>query len=518
MPFSVASVGRVATNLLSELQQEWKAQRNKNGLGGGGLLSNVKQRYEAFLRANPGSVLAVEEGIEWLCYTLPVVGGGDDATLFSEMVYAISSLASVYHDGVLLSSCADEDNVFDAEYSVDKGGDVLKEGLHRGEPQNKRLYTYLRVIQCMEVLLELGGRPKRDRTGLYGEKGVHVGPVVALVEAMKAILRFAIVLRRRKAHPMLEKVLVSLCELLKRVLTPFPNSQRVFGDYACVDMPNESTSTSSDGVCLLKCPFNYHGEVREKFLASLAKRRKGTGGGASVSANNADRSLESVVRRQAERDKNDPKERRRLLQLRAALQRRNDSCEGVSSLRLESADVPQGQDQTFASDMFCFAETLLRPLPKDYVQAVHTFGELLHLSRPIAYLLMSMGNSSRRSKPKAWLRWWTCLMMEVVSLACVSLHKLAPPSTETEKQCGVKVPRPGKFTLEMENEELERRMRHVFLYILREPFYEFFLRNKLETALSAVKDMKIPLVSTVSEHSLEYVSYWINTYFHRWSL
>lgn len=143
------------------------------------------------------------------------------------------------------------------------------------------------------------------------------------------------------------------------------------------------------------------------------------------------------------------------------------------------------------------------------------YGELLHIARPIAHLLL-MGSFGTKS----WLSYITSMAMDVGSIYMIRppypmpshLMLTAPDSQINEYQT---VPKNYQFNFN-ERMELGQRASSLLLYLLRSPFFDNFTKQRAIDGLAASAE-SIPLVGNFIATFFNYIPEWQQDYFRVWS-
>ncbi|KAI8611673.1 peroxisome membrane protein [Chytriomyces sp. MP71] len=156
--------------------------------------------------------------------------------------------------------------------------------------------------------------------------------------------------------------------------------------------------------------------------------------------------------------------------------------EGASGVSLSEVDVlnlinSKGES---ASDVL---------LPMDLVgplEGVDAVAEWMHILRPVIYLI-----ALQRCGTKSWNPWLLSLALEVTSLG---IHANSS--------------RKHKF---LERDEMQRRAWLLAYYLLRDPVYSLFVKERLNKFCDAMA--KRPIISLASNLLADYIPLWENYYF-----
>lgn len=133
------------------------------------------------------------------------------------------------------------------------------------------------------------------------------------------------------------------------------------------------------------------------------------------------------------------------------------------------------------------------------------YGELLHISRPLAHLAL-MGAFGTKS----WISYLTSMAMDLSSLYLV--RNPVPLQRSDGEQPPAEVYR---FNMN-ERMELGQRASSLLLYMLRSPFFDEYTKQKALEGLSSTAD-SIPLVGGFLKTFINYIPDWQKDYFRTWS-
>lgn len=133
------------------------------------------------------------------------------------------------------------------------------------------------------------------------------------------------------------------------------------------------------------------------------------------------------------------------------------------------------------------------------------YGELLHISRPLAHLAL-MGAFGTKS----WISYFTSMAMDMSSLYLVRAPFPVPQSGDEQS-----LPDEFRFNLN-ERMELGQRASSLLLYLLRSPFFDEYTKQKALEGLSSTAE-SIPLVGGLLGTFINYIPDWQKDYFRTWS-
>lgn len=139
------------------------------------------------------------------------------------------------------------------------------------------------------------------------------------------------------------------------------------------------------------------------------------------------------------------------------------------------------------------------------------YGELLHITRPIAHLAL-MGAFGTKS----WISYFTSLAMDLSSLHLVRTPlPLATDSNNPLNLIGDQVPTGSRFNAN-EKLELGQRASSLLLYLLRSPFFDDFTKQRALDGLSNAAE-SLPFFGHFLATFVNYIPDWQKDYFRVWS-
>lgn len=134
------------------------------------------------------------------------------------------------------------------------------------------------------------------------------------------------------------------------------------------------------------------------------------------------------------------------------------------------------------------------------------YGELLHITRPIAHLAL-VGTFGTKS----WLSYFTSLVMDISSLYLVR------SPLPIKQGSGQNEPIPACFQFNLnERMELGQRASSLLLYLLRSPFFDEYTKQRALEGL-AITAENIPLFGGFIATFINYIPDWQKDYFRVWS-
>lgn len=135
------------------------------------------------------------------------------------------------------------------------------------------------------------------------------------------------------------------------------------------------------------------------------------------------------------------------------------------------------------------------------------YGELLHITRPIAHLAL-MGAFGTKS----WISYFTSLAMDVSSLYLV---RSPLPLAQQPDELGSEAHPRNQFNLN-ERMELGQRASSLLLYLLRSPFFDEYTKQRALEGIATTAD-SIPLFGRFLATFINYIPEWQKDYFRVWS-
>ncbi|KAJ3083855.1 Peroxisomal membrane protein pex16 [Rhizoclosmatium hyalinum] len=143
-------------------------------------------------------------------------------------------------------------------------------------------------------------------------------------------------------------------------------------------------------------------------------------------------------------------------------------------------------------------------LPIDLVSQLETPGvvaEWMHMLRPLVYLM-----ALRKYGTKSWNPWVLSLILEASSLG---IHYNAQSISEFISGQPSTTKKPMRKFLE--KDELQRRLWLLGYYLLRDPCYSLFVKERLDKFCESMS--KKPIISLASGLLADYIPLWENYYF-----
>lgn len=158
--------------------------------------------------------------------------------------------------------------------------------------------------------------------------------------------------------------------------------------------------------------------------------------------------------------------------------------------------------------------TMLLNRYKEHKSAVLTekqlYGELLHISRPIAHLAL-MGTFGTKS----WISYLTSLVMDVSSLYLVRSPLPLRQQDSSASILGSQIPEIYQFNMN-ERLELGQRASSLLLYLLRSPFFDEYTKQRALEGIATTAE-NIPLFGSFLATFVNYIPDWQKDYFRVWS-
>ena len=136
------------------------------------------------------------------------------------------------------------------------------------------------------------------------------------------------------------------------------------------------------------------------------------------------------------------------------------------------------------------------------------YGELLHISRPIAHLAL-MGAFGTNS----WISYFTSIMMDVSSIYLVRTP--LPLRSSGPGPLGPGIPGCYQFNMN-ERMELGQRASALLLYLLRSPFFDRYTKQRALEGLATSAE-NIPILGQFLATFINYIPDWQKDYFRVWS-
>lgn len=138
------------------------------------------------------------------------------------------------------------------------------------------------------------------------------------------------------------------------------------------------------------------------------------------------------------------------------------------------------------------------------------YGELLHISRPIAHLAL-MGTFGTKS----WISYFTSLAMDLSSLYLVRSPLPLRQQTSPVSMMGPQIPEGYQFNIN-ERMELGQRASSLLLYLLRSPFFDEYTKQRALEGIATTAE-NIPLFGSFLATFVNYIPDWQKDYFRVWS-
>uniref|UniRef100_A0A6G1SA14 Peroxisomal membrane protein PEX16 n=1 Tax=Aceria tosichella TaxID=561515 RepID=A0A6G1SA14_9ACAR len=141
------------------------------------------------------------------------------------------------------------------------------------------------------------------------------------------------------------------------------------------------------------------------------------------------------------------------------------------------------------------------------------YGELLHISRPIAHLAL-MGSFGTKS----WISYLTALAMDLSSLYLVRSPlplRQQTSSSSSLNMIGPQIPENYQFNIN-ERMELGQRASSLLLYLLRSPFFDEYTKQRALEGIATTAE-NIPLFGSFLATFVNYIPDWQKDYFRVWS-
>ncbi|KAI9346530.1 peroxisome membrane protein [Obelidium mucronatum] len=146
-------------------------------------------------------------------------------------------------------------------------------------------------------------------------------------------------------------------------------------------------------------------------------------------------------------------------------------------------------------------------LPIDLVSRLEGPGvvaEWIHMLRPIAYLV-----ALRQYGAKSWNPWILSLIMEASSLG-IHMNQSSLTALLNKRSEGNEA-RKSTFRKVLEKDELQRRLWLLCYYMLRDPCYSLFVKDRLNKFCESMA--KKPIISLASGLLADYIPLWEGYYF-----
>jgi peroxin-16 len=138
------------------------------------------------------------------------------------------------------------------------------------------------------------------------------------------------------------------------------------------------------------------------------------------------------------------------------------------------------------------------------------YGELLHISRPIAHLAL-MGTFGTKS----WISYLTALAMDLSSLYLVRSPLPIRQQTSSANTVSPQIPKDYHFNIN-ERMELGQRASSLLLYLLRSPFFDEYTKQRALEGIATTAE-NIPLFGSFLATFVNYIPDWQKDYFRVWS-
>ncbi|XP_041021116.1 peroxisome biogenesis protein 16 isoform X1 [Juglans microcarpa x Juglans regia] len=120
--------------------------------------------------------------------------------------------------------------------------------------------------------------------------------------------------------------------------------------------------------------------------------------------------------------------------------------------------------------------------------ALYLAGEVLFITRPLIYVLFI-----RNYRTRSWIPWFLSLAVDFVGMGILS--KVTKSGGHTEEQ---------QFHLSVsENDEVKRRKLLLALYLMRDPFFSKYTRQRLESTKNILEP--VPIIGFLAEKIVELI-------------
>ncbi|KAF5466898.1 hypothetical protein F2P56_016780 [Juglans regia] len=120
--------------------------------------------------------------------------------------------------------------------------------------------------------------------------------------------------------------------------------------------------------------------------------------------------------------------------------------------------------------------------------ALYLAGEVLFITRPLIYVLFI-----RKYGTPSWIPWFLSLAVDFVGMGILS--KVTKSGGHTEEQ---------RFHLSVsENDEVKRRKLLLALYLMRDPFFSKYTRQRLESTKNILEP--VPIIGFLAEKIVELI-------------